>query len=425
MRFATLLAGLALMGGLAQAAEIRLGSLSLDWPAGYTLKSAQPPFELAGPQGLKVLVTVLRPGASVSADTRGKMQATVDRMLTDQAARAGKVAVPLAGEALPDGTVLRFIGSQTSGLFGSGYLLQYALLSPGGPLALLTFEGKGDAAAVHADVKGFFNSVQWESGEGSLAERTAFTERAAALLRAQLGADAVAIAEPLTLKVGDLQANLDRVWGYCRANAAGCDAELQRYVQGVADVRKNAATAVSRDAVRVAIRPADYVQNLLRADPDAKRPPPLFRPVADGLVAVPMVDSPRAARLLHEGDLKTLGLTADQAFDLALANLRQALKPTADAARPVKPGALGTIQGDYYESSRLLLRDDWAALAKAQQSVLVVALPAKDVLVYGADDSAAGLDALRTLAREVSRRSPGQLSDVLLRWTDSGWQAVR
>lgn len=427
MRFAMLLAGLALTAGVARATEIRLGSLSLDWPAGYTLKSAQAPFELSGPQGLKVLVTVLRPGpsANASAEGRARMQATVDRMLTEQAAKAGKVVLPLAHETLPDGTALHFVGSEASGLFKSGYLLQYALLSPGGPLALLTFEGKGDAAAVHADVKGFFNSVQWEAGEGSLAERTAFTERAAALLRAQLGADAVAIAEPLTLKVGDLQANLDRVWGYCRANAAGCDGELQRYVQGVVDVRKNAIAPVTRDAVRVAIRPADYIDNLLRADPDKKRPPPLHWPVADGLVAVPFVDSPRSARLLSDGDVKALGLTPDQIFDLALANLRQSLKPTADAARPVKPGALGTLQGDYYETSRVLLRDDWAALARAQQGVLVVALPAKDVLLYGADASPAGLEALRTLAREVSRRSPGQLSDVLLRWTDGGWQAVR
>jgi len=429
MRSSNLLAAglLALAAGLAQAAEIRLGSLSLDWPAGYTLKSTQSPFELTGPQGRKVLVTVLRPGPSAQTgpEGRAKLQATVDRMLTDQAAKAGKVVVPLAGESLPDGTALRFIGSEVSGLFKSGYLLQYALLSPGGPLALLTFEGPGEAPAVHAEVKGFFDTVQWEAGEGSAAERAAFTERAAALLRAKLGSQSVVVAEPLTLKVGDLQANLDRVWGYCRANVAGCDGELQRYVQAVVDIHQKSPAPVTREEVRVAIRPVAYLENLRHDASDKAKPAPLFRPLADGLVALPFVDSPRAARLLQEADRKQLGLSADQVFDLALANLRQSLKPTAEVAKPVKPGALGTLQGEFYESSRLLLREDWAALAKAQGGVLVVALPAKDVLLYGADDSPAGLDALRTLAREVSRRSSGHLSDLLLRWTEGGWLAVR
>jgi uncharacterized protein YtpQ (UPF0354 family) len=425
MRIAMLLASLALTTSPVEAAEIRFGSLSLDWPAGYTVKSTQPPFELAGPQGAKVLVTVLRPGPSATGSAEGlaKLNATIERMLVEQAQKAGKVVVPLSKETLLDGTVLQSVASESSGLFKSGYFLQYALLARSGPIAFVTFEGKGDAAAEHAGVKGLFNSVQWNAGEGSAPEQAAFTDRVATSLRTRLGADAVAIAEPLTLKISDLQANLDRVYSFCRSNVQGCDAEVDRYVQAIVDLQKNATAPISREAVRLAVRTTEFADDAARSM--AGKGEVIRRPIVDGLVAMPFFDSPRSARLLNAADCKTLGLSPDQAHELGLANLRQALKPMADVARPVKPGAIGTIQGDFYESGRVLLHGDWAPLAKAQQGVVIVALPAKDTLLYGADDSPAGLDALRTLARDVSRRSPGQLSDVLLRWTETGWQLVR
>lgn len=262
-----------------------------------------------------------------------------------------------------------------------------------------------------------------QADEGTAAEQAAFTERAAALLRAQLGEGAVVIAEPLTLKLGDLQANLGRVYRFCRANAQGCEDELQRYVQVVVDIQKKNNAPVTQESLRVVVRTADYADGA--AHTLAGKGAPMRRPVAEGLVAMPIVDSPRSARLLGEADCKALGLLPDQAYDLALANLRMALKPLADVAKPVRRGAIGTLQGDFYESGRVLLHDDWAPLAKAQQGVLVVALPSKDLLLYGADDSPAGLDALRVLSRDVARRSPAQLSDLLLRWTESGWQVVR
>jgi len=424
MRIATLLASLALSTGFAQASEIRFGSLSLDWPAGYTVKSNQPPFELSGPDGAKVLVTVMRPGPSATAspEALAKLRATMERVLTEQARKAGKVVMPLASETLPDGTQLQSIGSEVSGLFKTGYFLQYALSARSGPIALVTFEGKGDAAAEHEAVKGLFRSAQWEAGEGTAAERAAFTERAAALLRAQLGEAAVVVADPLTLKIGDLQANLDRVYGFCRANASGCDDELQRYVLAVVEVQKKSTAPVARESLRAVVRTADYAESVTRTS--AGKGSALYRPFAESLVVMPIIDSPRSARLLGEADCRSLGLSSDQAHELALANLRQALKPLQDVAKPLKPGAIATLHGDFYESGRVLLHDDWAPLARAQQGVLVVALPAKDMLLYGADDSPAGLDALRMMARDVMRGAPGRLTDVLLRWTETGWQTV-
>lgn len=260
-------------------------------------------------------------------------------------------------------------------------------------------------------------------GEGSVSERTAFTDKVAAMLRSRLtDKDVIVAAEPLTLKVGELQANLDRVFGYCRANAQGCDDELRRYVQAVVDASSNAAAPATREALRLVIRPADFGG---RGSPafNAKAAQ-LRRPFASGLVALPVVDGERSARLMNEGDCEKLGLSPEQAHEVALANVRTTLKPLADVAKPAQRGVIRTLEGDFYESSRVLLPGDWASLAQAQDGVLIVALPAKDVVLFGADDSAAGLDALRTLARDVARRSPAPLTDILLRWSPDGWQAL-
>lgn len=424
MRFSHAFSSLSLgvVATLTQAAEITLGSLTLDWPVGYTLKSTKPPFELAGPGGVKVMVTVMRPGASAQSGPEAvdQLRAKIDSMLIAQAQKAGKLVLPLARETLSDGTMLHAVGSEQSGLFKRGYLLQYALLSPGGPLALLTFEGQGDAASQHAGAKGVFANLRWGSGEGSAAERLAFTERAAAALRAELGDTPVLIADPLTLKIGELQANLDRVYTYCRANAQGCDVELRRYVLSVADVSRNAALPVDRESLRAVVRTTEFADAAGKSYGQGHR-----RTVAEGLVALAFVDSPTSARALAESDGKKLGLSMEQAYELALDNLRRSLKPLADVAKPVLRGDIAALEGDFYESSRVLLHADWAPLARAQGGVLVVALPTKDGLLYCSDDSPPSLDALRQRVREAMRRSPGPLTDRLLRWTEAGWQLVR
>lgn len=430
MRLRSLLAiafAFALNASQAGAAEIRLGSLSLDWPAGYTLKSARGPFELVGPQGSQVLVTVLRPGpaASGSPEAVARMRGTVEKLLDDQAARAGQVVLPLASRTLPDGTQLLSIGSQASGLFRSGYLLQYALLARSGLIALLSFEGKGDAVAEHDGLQGLLASAQWTAGDGSPQEQAAFTDRVAALLRARLGDGAVVVAEPLTLKIGELQANLDRVNAFCRANAAGCNAELERYVQAIVDMQQQAAAPPSREALRLVVRTAEFAEGAAGTSAAAGKTGFIRRPVAEGLVAMLMLDSPRSARLVSEADCQALGLSADEAYALGLANLQRQLLPLAQAGKPVAPGAFGTLEGDFYESGRVLLHESWAGLARGQKGVLIVALPAKNLILYSADDSPAGLAALRTLARESARRSPGPLSEVLLRWSPSGWDVLR
>jgi hypothetical protein len=69
--------------------------------------------------------------------------------------------------------------------------------------------------------------------------------------------------------------------------------------------------------------------------------------------------------MLTNKDSAGLGLTADQMYELAVANLRKTLTPLTEIAKVVGHGQIGQLVGDSYHPSRLVLLDSWAPLAEA------------------------------------------------------------
>ncbi|WP_395704094.1 hypothetical protein [Aquabacterium sp.] len=126
------------------------------------------------------------------------------------------------------------------------------------------------------------------------------------------------------------------------------------------------------------------------------------------------------AAVVVKGPL-TLGLGELQAKK----NLRSTLKPLMDIAKAAAPGQIGSIVGDTYDPSRLLLHDTWEPLAKQQGGTLIVAIPATDAVFYVGEDTPVAIGALRAMVMNVLSRAPNRLSDVLLRWTPTGWEPVR
>jgi hypothetical protein len=255
-------------------------------------------------------------------------------------------------------------------------------------------------------------------------DESGFTTYLAKRLRQELGDVAVSIKGPLTLSVGQFQANLDRIYSYCKTTPGGCAKEVDTYVKGAAEAHRDRNAAPTKEAIRVVVRPAQYLQQAQRSFPPGA-PAPQTRPFVDGLVVVPVQDSPRTLRMLTEKDSAGLGLTANQVHELAIANLRKTLKPLTEIAKVVGHAQIGQLVGDTFHPSRLVLLDSWAPLAEAQGGILIVVAPATDAVLYIGEDSPIAIDALRTLSRNVMARAPNRLSDVLLRWTPKGWQVVR
>jgi len=250
----------------------------------------------------------------------------------------------------------------------------------------------------------------------------AFTEYVATQMRRAIGGEAVKVEGPLTLGIGGIQANLDRIFAFCNRNTSGCPKEISNYVAGVAQIVKDRTAPPSKEAVRIVVRTKEYVAASQAAMPKAKLQP---RGLAGDLVMLPAIDMPRTIKLLDEKDNVALGLSADEAFNLGLANVRKHLKPLMSVAKVTQAGQIGQLSGDAYHSSRLALFETWAPLAKAHGGKLIVAAPATDTVIYIGDDTSTATEAFRLLAKNVSTRAPTPLSTELLRWTPARWEVVR
>jgi uncharacterized protein YtpQ (UPF0354 family) len=251
-------------------------------------------------------------------------------------------------------------------------------------------------------------------------DETGFTGYVAEQLKKEVGEEMVTIQGPLTLSLGELHANLDRIYGFCRKNPDGCTRQITNYVKAAAQVYRDKNAPPSRDAVRLVVRSSKYLQQAPPADAVQLQP----RPFVEGLVILPVLDGPSSIRMLAEKDNKALGLSADEVYELGLKNLRAGLKPLMQVAKTAGQGQIGQLVGDVYQPSRLVLHDDWAPLAAAQNGTLIVAAPATDAVFYIGEDTPTAIDALRTLARNVITRSPNGLAAILLRWTAVGWEVV-
>jgi uncharacterized protein YtpQ (UPF0354 family) len=251
----------------------------------------------------------------------------------------------------------------------------------------------------------------------------AFTEYVAGQLRLEVGNAAVAVKGPLTLSIGYLQANLDRIYAYCKRDAAGCAQQISTYVKGVAQVHKDGLEPPTKDAVRIIVRTRAYVTASQAALPK-QAPKRQLRELAGELVVLPAIDMPRTVRVLNEKDGQTLGLSTNEVFTLGFSNVRKRLKPLMEVAKVVQPGQIGHISGDVYNSSRLALHESWAPLVKAQGGQLVVAVPTTDAVLYVGDNTSVGINALRAFVTTVLARAPNPLSKELFRWTANGWEVV-
>src|SRR5262249_60811121 len=81
--------------------------------------------------------------------------------------------------------------------------------------------------------------------------KAAFTEYVAEQFRREMGGAAVVVKGPLRLAIGEMQANLDRIFGYCSQTPTGCEREISNYGEGIAQADKARTTPTTRTPGRV------------------------------------------------------------------------------------------------------------------------------------------------------------------------------
>jgi hypothetical protein len=255
-------------------------------------------------------------------------------------------------------------------------------------------------------------------------DEASFSDYVAQAIRREVGDTPVTVKSALSVSVGPLQANLDRLYKYCRSNDWHCDAQIDQFAKGASQALKNQNAPVDKQSVRLVIRSAEYIKHA-RANFGADAPTFQTKPFVEDLIVVAVLDTPRAVRPLDDRDLKALGMTPEQLFEVAAENMRKSLKPILERAKPVPSGQIGTVTGSYFDVGRVAMHDEWAPLAAAQNGILLVAVPATDTVLYVSEVTPTAVDALRTFAKRAANTSSGALSGVVLKWTPERWEVVQ
>jgi hypothetical protein len=126
-------------------------------------------------------------------------------------------------------------------------------------------------------------------------------------------------------------------------------------------------------------------------------------------------------RIINNKLLKELGMTAEQLHSLAVANLA-AQYPKLELAE-LAPGMWTIEPGDYLDSARLALSDQWRAEAKKRGGKLIASVPARSrVFVSNNPKLRAGFD---KVTQQAFTEEDHPLSQVVLEWTDKGWKTER
>ena len=162
------LAAFTLSAALAQEVGVlHLRPLHLELPATWSFDGSKRPIEGVGPDGEKVLISILRlrpkapsePLPSAQDTARGFVQ---DRM-GELATKGGKTVVrPVSEVPVPEGKAGYSVGSEASGILGGkSYFIQYLLAAPG-VIIYVTLEGKGEAKPPMERFDAVLGTQKWD-----------------------------------------------------------------------------------------------------------------------------------------------------------------------------------------------------------------------------------------------------------------------
>lgn len=236
----------------------------------------------------------------------------------------------------------------------------------------------------------------------------------------------VTVTGTLSLDVGNSGAvhslYLQRLFDVCQRNPDAAATFVDTFIQQMAAIARTPEPKVTRDTLRVIIRPEIYLKS--EFDTLAGRATPVGAPLPGGLWLLGASDLPTAIKMLDSRDLARLGVSDREALAIGEQNLRSGLKQSLEQARTARVPGVNLVTGDPYESSLLAFRDLWTPLAKASLGDLLVAVPAADVVLFSDTDKPDAIPELRDAVRTVMSRADRPLVATIFRWSAAGWVVV-
>jgi len=222
-----------------------------------------------------------------------------------------------------------------------------------------------------------------------------------------------------------MELTLDPIIRKCASSKEECDSVISN---SVALVQKSLASLgndekkspLDKALIRLTPKPAEWLaaaDEMLNRKPEKRAENRLERQRFVGELSwMYVVDEPEGMALVNHEQLTQLGLDVPKLHALAVANLAKEF-PKLELTE-LGPG-VWTLPGDYLDSARLALTEQWRAEAKARGGTLLLAVPARG-RVFVTNDAKLR-DVLVKLTDQAFAEEDHPLTRQLFRWTDEGW----
>lgn len=246
-----------------------------------------------------------------------------------------------------------------------------------------------------------------------------FTAIVADAIREALPQCPVKVMEPLQIDVtpasGTTTCYLDNLWKEARIDPDVRVAVVERHLEVLAaSILERRAAVPAISAVVPLIKDQRWLDESLAQGLDVHRQP--F--VAD-LFVVYAVDLPEQLAFLSDSDVTALGLTAEKLRSRAILNLQERLP---DVTRHGDGPLFMLTAGGTFEASLVLLDEIWQRQLAAVEGGLVVAIPARDVLLFSQIDAEGAIQQMRGQIADVFTSGSYLISRTMLVREAAGWR---
>jgi uncharacterized protein YtpQ (UPF0354 family) len=147
---------------------------------------------------------------------------------------------------------------------------------------------------------------------------------------------------------------------------------------------------------------------------------PVEQPLVADLILFYGFDQPNYFTMVAHRDLARLSLDKRRLHSIAVANLRRTI-PQPEL-RQISPGVFMLTCGGNFEATTLLLDDVWQQVSAMVSGDLVVAVPARDIVIFTGTDNHDGLALMRSKVSHVLETGDHTLTRHFLVRSDTGWR---
>jgi uncharacterized protein YtpQ (UPF0354 family) len=147
---------------------------------------------------------------------------------------------------------------------------------------------------------------------------------------------------------------------------------------------------------------------------------PVQQPLVADLVLFYGFDQPTYFTMVAQRDLARLGLDKQKLHAVALANLRRTM-PQPELHQ-ISTGVFMLTCGGNFEATILLLDEVWQQVSAMVSDDLVVAVPARDMVIFTGTDNRDGLAFMRSKVSHILESGDHILTRHFLIRSETGWR---